>query len=67
MKIQQDKQTDYQDNTIFSPLLALPTLKQMVDCLIDEAISRTNNITEASKLLGISRQSLSKRIKRAKA
>ena len=53
----------YQSNTIFSSLHELPTIKQMVACLIDEALVRTDdNITEASRMLGISRQSLSKRI-----
>lgn len=41
----------------------LPTLKEATRLLISEAIKRTNgNITEASRLLGISRQALSKRL-----
>jgi len=51
-------------NTIFESLFDLPTLKQMTDMLISEAISRTKNLSEAAQLLGISRQSLSNRIKR---
>ncbi|KPA16667.1 Helix-turn-helix, Fis-type domain protein [Candidatus Magnetomorum sp. HK-1] len=50
--------------TIFSSLLELPTLKQMTEQLISAALERCKNISEASKLLGISRQSLSKRIKK---
>jgi transcriptional regulator of acetoin/glycerol metabolism len=53
----------YQSNTIFSTVQELPTIKDMVDSLVDEAVSRTNNLIEASRILGISRQALCKRIK----
>ncbi|MCP5158163.1 MAG: sigma-54-dependent Fis family transcriptional regulator [Gammaproteobacteria bacterium] len=42
----------------------LPTLKQATDLLIQEALRRSNgNQTAAAKLLGISQQALSKRLK----
>jgi transcriptional regulator with PAS, ATPase and Fis domain len=53
----------HQENTMFSSLQVLPTIKQMEDCLINEALMRTRTLTEASRKLGISRQTLSKRIK----
>ncbi len=59
------KIADHQEHypsTIFSSVFELPTLKQMRDQLICEAISRTKSISEAARILGISRQSLSHRI-----
>ncbi len=43
-----------------------PTIKEMNDLLIDQALERTNgNQTLAAKLLGLTRQALNKRIKRS--
>ena len=56
----------YSADTIFSSLLELPTLKQMIEQLVSAALNRSKNISEASQILGISRQSLSKRIKKNK-
>jgi len=50
----------YQQETIFSSLLYLPTIKQMTDSLIDEAIARAPDFSEAACILGISYQSLCK-------
>jgi len=65
MKVVSKKINEYQPDsskTIFSSIFDLPTLKQMTDVLISEAISRSSSVSEAARLLGISRQSLSNRI-----
>ncbi|MCG9697613.1 sigma 54-interacting transcriptional regulator [Shewanella sp. Isolate11] len=51
-----------QDNIIFPKVL--PTLAQMNQALMDEAMSRTaNNQTAAAQILGISQSALSRRLK----
>lgn len=53
---------DLLDFTSFS---TLPTLKQAGESLISEALSRsTGNISKAAEMLGITRQTLSKRLKK---
>ncbi|PKK89959.1 MAG: two-component system response regulator [Candidatus Wallbacteria bacterium HGW-Wallbacteria-1] len=43
----------------------LPTIKQAEECLVREALSRSSGIlTDAARLLGISRQALGQRLKR---
>jgi len=50
------------DKILFPP--ELPTIKETIDQLVDEAMQRTSgNQTRASRLLGISRPALSKRLK----
>ncbi|HCB15230.1 MAG TPA: two-component system response regulator [Gammaproteobacteria bacterium] len=52
------------DNTPFDFTSHMPTLKQATDLLIQEALRRSGgNQTTAAKLLGISQQALSKRLK----
>jgi DNA-binding NtrC family response regulator len=49
----------------FAPLLPLPTLKQVEESLIAEALSRSGgNISKAAQMLGLTRQTLSKRLKK---
>ena len=51
--------------SLFSTCRRLPTLNQAADLLINEAMRRAEgNITQAAGLLGISRQALSKRLRR---
>jgi DNA-binding NtrC family response regulator len=50
----------------FEPLQTLPTLNQAAARLIEEAIKRAGgNITQAAEMLGVTRQALSKRLKKA--
>lgn len=56
-EIHEDAGIDFAEN--------LPTIKQATEKLISEALKRTKgNIPEAAHILGISRQALSKRLKR---
>ena len=53
------------DSVLFSDLEMLPTLKQAGELLVREALERANgNLSAAARVLGISRQALSKRLKR---
>ena len=50
----------------FSSFEKLPTLKQATRMLVEEALKRSNsNQTIAARILGISQQALSKRMKKA--
>ena len=52
-------------STLFASCRQLPTLNQADELLVAEAMKRSNgNITQAAGLLGISRQALSKRLKK---
>lgn len=51
----------------FSPMRPLPTLKQAEDMLIEEALRRTDgNQTMASQLLGITRQTLNRHLRKTR-
>ena len=53
------------DRSPFSPMRPLPTLRQAEDMLIAEALRRTEgNQTMASQLLGITRQTLNRHLKK---
>ncbi|MDA0990292.1 MAG: sigma-54 dependent transcriptional regulator [Verrucomicrobia bacterium] len=53
--------------TPFGPMRPLPTLRQAEDMLIEEALKRTDgNQTMAADLLGITRQTLNRHLKRIK-
>ncbi len=55
------------DRSPFSPMRPLPTLRQAEDMLIAEALRRTDgNQTMASQLLGITRQTLNRHLKKMK-
>lgn len=59
------KNSDIRANEMLSFPEKLPTLKEMEDMLIEEAMLRTDkNQTQASKLLGISRRALNNRLSR---
>ena len=62
-------QTPVKDEDGPSPFAAwrsLPTISDAVDLLVDEALRRTRgNITQAAEILGVTRQALSKRLKKA--
>lgn len=52
-------------STLFASCQTLPTLNQAAELLINEAMKRADgNITQAAAYLGISRQALSKRLRR---
>ena len=52
-------------STLFASCQTLPTLNQAADLLVGEAMKRAvGNITQAAGYLGISRQALSKRLRR---
>ena len=52
-------------STLFASCQTLPTLNQATELLINEAMKRADgNITQAAAYLGISRQALSKRLRR---
>jgi DNA-binding protein Fis len=64
-KISHEHMDDDVENVIFPK--KLPTLKQMSQILVDEAMKRSNNIQSiAAGLLGISHQALNKRLKQMK-
>lgn len=53
------------DNTLFNPDHPLPTLQEVSELLVEEAMSRAQgNQSLASRLLGISQPALSKRLKK---
>jgi len=55
----------HEANTLVSFSHQLPTLKQIEQLLIDEALKRSNNNQSIAALgLGISRQALNKRLKK---
>ncbi len=67
-----EEEMEMMDPTISRPLVAftrqLPTLKEVVRITVREALRRSNgNQREAAKLLGISQQALSKRLKQEEA
>jgi DNA-binding NtrC family response regulator len=65
-ELDQGGPSSQRENTIFADMDALPTLKQAGELLVREAVRRANgNLSAASRVLGISRQALSKRIKRS--
>ncbi len=56
------------DQMLFNPERPLPTLQEVGDLLVNEAMLRAQgNQSLASKLLGISQPALSKRIKKAQS
>ncbi|MEH6652511.1 MAG: sigma-54 dependent transcriptional regulator [Motiliproteus sp.] len=60
----QDSEND-SDNRLFSPDHPLPTLQEVGDLLVNEAMQRAQgNQSLASRLLGISQPALSKRLKK---
>ena len=62
---QMDNKKFYSLKTLFKSLTELPTIKQVSEQLIQEAIKRANgNFSLAAPVLGITRQALSKRLKR---
>ncbi len=64
-----DLSSDLASNLTISPeTKTLPTIKEFNDNLIKEALRRTNNNqSEAAKILGLTRQALSKRLSRNKS
>jgi DNA-binding protein Fis len=55
-----------EDDVSLSAMVALPTIREMEDRLIAEALKRTGgNQTMASRMLGITRQTLNRRLKQA--
>ena len=53
------------EKPLFSDLGKLPSLQQAGEALVEEALRRSNgNLSVAAEILGISRQALSKRLKR---
>ncbi len=63
----ENQQADNQANWL-SQLRELPTIKEATDLLVEEACRRANgNQSIAASLLGISRQALAKRLKRAES
>ena len=58
------KEFDSLEKTLFSGIEKLPTLQESNQQLLKEAVRRSDgNITVAAKILGISRQALSRRLK----
>ncbi len=54
-----------EDSVLFSPVQPLPTMRQAEDILIDEALKRAEgNQTMAAQLLGITRQTLNRHLKK---
>ena len=52
---------------LFAANMPLPTLSNMADLLVDEAMKRaSNNQSLAARMLGISQPALSKRLKNMK-